>query len=152
MIHSFFVPAFRVKMDVVPAGTRPPVRGDGARLLRPLLHEYCGTGHSDMRTQVVVHEAGMFEKWLTEASDFLAVMSPEDGGKRLYEVRGCKQCTRWMARADRPHVQECVGRQEVTTAGERVVVDENYIRESILQPQAKIVPVSSRSCRRTRAG
>lgn len=73
VIHSFFVPEFRVKMDVVPGrynktwfkATRP-----GTYVL--LCTEYCGTGHSDMITNVVVHEPGGYEKWLREAGDRLS--------------------------------------------------------------------------------
>jgi cytochrome c oxidase subunit 2 len=102
--------------------------------------EYCGTGHSSMTTEVIVHASGTFKPWLEEAADFLVNMPPAEGGKRVYEIRGCTQChTLDGSIKIGPSFKDLYGREAVFTTGEAYVVDDNYIRESILNPQVKIV-------------
>jgi len=140
VIHSLFIPAFRLKKDVVPGrdnkawfqATRP---GE-----YPLsCAEYCGTGHSDMRAKVVVHEPGQFEKWLESASNFLERMSPSEAGQLLYLKRGCSQCHSVDGSGGTgPSFKGLFGRQQPLAGGSWVTVEESYIRESILDPQAKV--------------
>jgi cytochrome c oxidase subunit II len=141
VIHSFFVPAFRVKRDVVPGrysvlwfrATRPG-RYD------VFCAEYCGAGHSDMLSSVIVHEAGGFEKWLAEEANILAKLPPAEAGQRLTKIRGCQQCHSTDGKAGiGPTFQGLFGAQVPLTTGASVAADENYIRESIVDPQAKIV-------------
>lgn len=140
VIHSLFVPAFRIKMDVVPGrytetwfeATKP---GDFN------LHctEYCGTGHSTMNATVVVHRSGEFQQWLDSADDFMDELSPADAGEVLYTRRGCVQChsSDGSAKAG-PSFLNVYGTEQRLSTGESISVDENYIRESILEPQAKV--------------
>ena len=141
VIHSLYVPAFRIKRDVVPGryatawfeATRP---GE----YQVFCAEYCGTDHSNMLATVVVHPEGEFERWLEEASNFLATLPPVEAGRKLYQARGCAQChsTDGSAKVG-PTFRGLFGEPQTLASGERVVVDENYIRESILEPQAKVV-------------
>jgi cytochrome c oxidase subunit II len=140
VIHSLYVPAFRIKMDLVPGrytetwfeATRP-----GEYTL--FCAEYCGTQHSTMLAQVVVHPSGEFEPWLENAANLLENLTPVEAGEVLYQRRGCVQCHSLDGSAKAgPSFQGVFGTSQLMTSGESVLVDENYLRESILEPQAKI--------------
>jgi cytochrome c oxidase subunit II len=141
VIHSFFVPAFRIKRDVVPGRystlwfrATTPGRYD------VFCAEYCGAGHSDMLSAVVVHEEGGFEKWLAEAANMLAKLPPAEAGEKLYKMRGCQQCHSVDGKAGiGPTFKGFFGESVPLATGTRVTADENYIRESIVDPQAKVV-------------
>lgn len=141
VIHSFFVPAFRTKRDVVP-GRYSTL---WFKALEPgeyqvFCTEYCGTGHSDMLSKVVVHPPGGFERWLEEASNTLATLPPAEAGERLYRTRGCIQCHSMDGGAGiGPTFRGGFGKQRAMRGGGVVMADENYIRESILEPQAQVV-------------
>jgi cytochrome c oxidase subunit 2 len=140
VIHSFFVPEFRVKRDVIP--------GRYSKLWFTALEtgefdvfcaEYCGTDHSTMLSKVVVHEVGEYDAWLREASDFLNRMSPVEAGEMLYNVRGCSQCHSVDGSSGTgPTFLGLYGSQERLATGDSVLVDENYVRQSILTPQAQV--------------
>jgi cytochrome c oxidase subunit 2 len=134
------VPNFRIKRDVVPgrytvAWFQAVEAGES-----PLYcAEYCGTGHSEMNTKVVIHEPGQFEKWLEKASDFIKTMPPEEAGKLVYQKRGCAQCHSLDGSPGiAPTFKGLFGRQEQLQSGMRIA-DENYIRQSILQPASEVV-------------
>jgi len=141
VIHSLYVPAFRIKRDVVPGryatawfeATQP-----GEYDL--FCAEYCGTSHSDMLAHVVVHPPGEFETWLAKASDFLDTMTPVEAGRKLFQVRGCQQChsVDGSARIG-PTMLGVFGHEQQLVTGERVVADENYLRRSVLEPAAQVV-------------
>lgn len=142
VIHSFFVPAFRVKMDCVP-GRYTTAWAEATQTGEYVLFcaEYCGTRHSDMLARVVVHESGEYESWLAKASDFLNTMTPEAAGKLLYQRRGCVQCHSDDGSAKAgggPSFKGTYGSSQPLTDGSTVVVEDNYIRESILNPMAKV--------------
>src|SRR3990172_537665 len=93
VIHSLSIPDFRVKMDLVPGRytkTWFHAKESGEHDL--YCTEYCGTGHSDMTTQVIVHKPGGFEQWLENAALGEAGMTPEERGRRLYVTHGCAGC------------------------------------------------------------
>jgi len=141
VIHSLYIPAFRMKMDVVPGryhkawfNATEPGEYD------VYCAEFCGTGHSDMITKAVVHPPGEFEKWLETASDFLSTLPPAQAGAELYKRRGCSQCHSVDGKANTgPTFQNLFGHPVQLKDGSTVEADENYIRESILNPQAKVV-------------
>ena len=140
VIHSLFIPAFRSKMDVVP-GRYTSMWFEGTMTGEFPLYcaEYCGQKHSDMLSKVVVHPAGEFEKWLDHASNLLATLPPVEAGKILYTRRGCVQCHSLDGTARTgPSFQHAFGTKQQMTDGTSVDVDENYIRESILEPLKKI--------------
>jgi cytochrome c oxidase subunit 2 len=140
VIHSLYVPEFRVKRDVMP--------GRYSKLwfiaVEPgqydlFCAEYCGKDHSAMLAKVEVHPPGEFDRWLADASDFLKRMSPPEAGALLYNVRGCKQCHSLDGSAGTgPTFRGLWGSEERLADGGSVVVDENYVRESIVAPLARV--------------
>jgi cytochrome c oxidase subunit 2 len=139
VIHSFFIPAFRVKQDVVPGrytqiwfeATKPGVY--------PLFcAEYCGTNHSGMTGTVTVMEPADFDRWLAGNAN---AESPVAAGKALYtNTLGCASCHGDNGQGGRgPALTGLLGRQVQLDNGSSVTADEAYVRESILNPQAKIV-------------
>ena len=141
VIHSFFVPDFRIKRDVIPGRyTRLWFTAIETGDYDILCTEYCGTNHWSMLSKLVVHERAEFDSWLAEASDFLSKMPPAEAGEMLYNMRGCKQCHSVDGTPGiGPSFLGKFGSEEPLLTGETVLVEENYIRESILDPQAKIV-------------
>jgi len=102
--------------------------------------EYCGTDHSQMQTVVVVHESlEDLNAWIKKYSQ-RTDQSPEEYGKQLYQNRGCKGCHSLDgSRRTGPSFVEVFGNTRNFASGQSLVADENYIRESILNPKAKIV-------------
>lgn len=145
VIHSFYVPEFRLKRDVVPgryekAWFRAPEPGS----YQLFCAEFCGTSHSDMLAKVIVHASRPeFDRWLEDAGNFLDKLPPEklwEGGEKLYNQRGCRQCHSVDGKSGiGPSFKGIWGHPAILKDGSRIVVDENYIRESIVEPQAKVV-------------
>jgi cytochrome c oxidase subunit 2 len=141
VIHSLYVPAFRIKRDVVP-GRYAKVWFEATEPGEYDLFcaEYCGTSHSDMLAHVIVHPTGEFETWLEQASNFLKTMTPVDAGRKLFQSRGCTQCHSLDGSAKTgPTLLGIFGRSVALADGSTITVDENYIRESILEPTARVV-------------
>ncbi len=140
VIHSLAIPDFRVKMDIVPGRyTKTWFRAPKSGTHTLYCTEYCGTGHSDMVTTVVVHPPGEFEQWLEDAARFAANLTPAQRGERLWRSQGCFRCHTTDGKASTgPSFQGIWGETHEFTRGAPAVVDENYIRESILDPRAKV--------------
>jgi cytochrome c oxidase subunit 2 len=136
VIHSFFVPAFRVKQDVLP-GRYTEVWFEATRAGRFHLFcaQYCGTLHSHMVGAVVAMEPAAFEQWLAGG----ATLSPAQRGQKLFQDLGCNTCHRSDSLARGPDLTGVFGKPVRLQSGEVVVVDEAYVRESILDPGAKLV-------------
>lgn len=141
VIHSFFVPSFRMKKDVLPGrytevwftATRPGVH-------QVLCTEYCGKGHSDMLARIHVDDEAAYQKWLIEGDESLKTMPLPELGKLVYENRGCATCHSLDgSRGQGPTWRGIFGQVHQMTDGTQVTVDENYIRESILEPQNKVL-------------
>jgi cytochrome c oxidase subunit 2 len=136
VIHSFFVPAFRIKQDVLPGrytttwfeATRP-----GEYHL--FCAEYCGTKHSGMTGRVVVLEEAGYERWLAGG---VSGESLAAGGQRLFQSLGCAACHADEAPLRGPRLENLFGRSVLLRDGRTVLADEAYLRESILDPGAKI--------------
>ncbi|NJL32169.1 MAG: cytochrome c oxidase subunit II [Phycisphaerales bacterium] len=149
VIHSLFVPAFRIKKDAVPgrynstwfqAKDLPPVRPDGQRYYDLYCAEYCGTKHALMRARVFVMDSTEFANWLENAANWVAKTPPAEAGQRLYTSKGCTQCHSLDgSRVIGPSFKNIYGYEHVMRDGTKVMVDENYIRESILVPGAKVL-------------
>jgi len=141
VIHSFYVPSFRVKKDVVPGRySRLWFNAREPGEYQAFCTEYCGTDHSAMLAKVVVHEPGGYEKWLADASNLFDKYTLPQIGEIYYTKYGCKSCHSLDGtRVIGPSFQGIWGSEHALADGSRVVVDENYIRESILEPQAKVV-------------
>ena len=142
VIHSLYIPAFRAQKQAVPGRyNRFWIQGTQAGDFPVYCAQYCGTSHSEMITRVVVHEPADFDAWLETASnpekqpDF----TPARAGAQLIQRRGCQQCHSLDGSAGTgPTFKDLFGRQEALGDGS-VQVDENYIRESILYPNKRIV-------------
>lgn len=142
VIHDFFIPAFRVKRDVVP-GRYTSLWFEATQVGEFNLYcaEYCGDQHSAMIGRVKVLEPELFEPYLRE----LGKLEQEEGepmqefGRRIYQRRGCNACHSLDGSPKvGPSWKGVWGKQETTDKGS-VAVDDNYIRESVLEPNAQIV-------------
>jgi len=141
VLHSFFIPNFRVKMDAVPGRFtdlwfHATKTGD----FPVFCAEYCGTSHSDMLTHVTVHEPGGYEKWLADTKKKLDDIPLLDLGKLTVEKQGCFTChTIDGTPKIGPTWKGVFGKAERLSGGASATVNEDYIRESITDPAAKIV-------------
>lgn len=143
VIHSFWVPEFRVKQDLVPGRITelrftPTVIGNYAVRCA----EICGTSHAYMESPVIVASQADFDTWMGEQVELAeqAAATPEGRGQALVAANGCAACHSINgAPGLGPTWLGLFGRQERLTDGSVVTVDEEYIHESIVAPQAKIV-------------
>jgi cytochrome c oxidase subunit 2 len=137
VIHSFYVPAFRVKKDALPAryttmwfeATRP-----GRYHL--FCAEYCGTRHSNMIGSIVVLEPAAFQAWLAGGASGGSLAS---AGEKLFQDLACVTCHRADSGARGPALDGVFGSQVALADGGTATADETYIRESIVTPSAKVV-------------
>ena len=137
VIHSFFIPAFRIKHDVVPGTTqtiwfRPRRPG----VFHLFCAEYCGTDHSRMTGRIVVMEQPAFEQWLAR-QDVNGTLA--SGGERLFRQLGCDGCHGVGATVRAPALQGLYGKPVPLSDGTIEIADERYLRDAILKPHAKIV-------------
>ncbi len=139
VLHSFFVPAFRVKQDVVPGRyTALTFKADKLGEFYVFCAEFCGGGHSTMRAMVKVVTPEEFEKWL--ASEGSGALSLADKGRAIYAAKACIGCHSLDgSRVVGPSFKGFWGRIEEMVDGSKVTVNEDYIRESILDPNIKVV-------------
>jgi cytochrome c oxidase subunit 2 len=140
VIHSLFLPTFRLKKDVVPGRyNRFWVQATKTGTFDITCAEYCGQSHSQMTSKVVVHDQADFAKWLDNAKDWTKTKSPLEAGAQMYKTRGCYQCHSVDGTAGTgPTWKDMFGSQVPILGQGNVLADENYIRESIFYPQAKI--------------
>jgi cytochrome c oxidase subunit 2 len=137
VIHDFFVPAFRVKADVIPGryvtiwflATKPG-------RYRLFCAEYCGTRHSGMIGEVVAMEPSEYETWLSGGVPEGSLAST---GSKLFQDLACNTCHRPDAQGRGPVLEGLFGKTVTLQSGGTITVDEAYVRESILQPAAKVV-------------
>lgn len=141
VIHSFYVPNFRMKMDVLPNRyTITWFEATRAGEFDLFCTEYCGKGHSEMIGRVKVLGEREYAEWAAAGAGPAAGETVADYGRRLYQSRACNTCHSIDgSRNVGPTFQGIFGRQEAMQAGGFITVDENYIRESILNPQAQVV-------------
>jgi len=139
VIHSFYVPAFRMKQDVVPGPNRyttvwcePIMTGT----FHIFCAEYCGTSHSGMIGKVTVMSDHDYQAWLSGGA---GQGSMADRGASLFQQLGCVTCHKSDGSGQCPRLDGKYGTEETLNNGEKVKVDDSYIRESVLSPLAKIV-------------
>lgn len=138
VIHSFYVPAFRQKWDIVPGRySQTWVNATEAGTYRLYCTEYCGDSHSTMRTTTVVHDLSwneMMDKIRWKYPDH----TPVENGERIYKIKGCNGCHSIDGSAKTgPTFLDQYGTERDVTSGKRTMDDE-YIRESILNPAREI--------------
>lgn len=138
VIHSYFIPAFRIKADVLPGRyTEQWFEATKTGTFHLFCAEYCGMNHSGMIGSVIVMEPREFDNWLAGNTDN---QTPAVAGQQLYQSLGCASCHGNNGEGGRgPALNGLFGRQSPLTNGQSVLADEGYIRESIVNPQAKIV-------------
>lgn len=144
VLHSFFVPQMRVKKDAVPGHytyvTFTPVKTGTYPIF---CTEYCGKDHSYMMASLKVVSRGEYDQWLEDRSSEMAAlrMPPAELGRLIWEGKGaCKSChsldgTRLIG----PSWLKLYGREGKSADGKTYLVDENYLREAILEPNKMIV-------------
>jgi cytochrome c oxidase subunit II len=136
VIHSFFVPAFRAKMDVLPnrytelwfEATRPGQ-------YRLFCAEYCGTEHANMAGRVYAMEPEEYAAWLSGAS---TADAPKTTGEALFAQYRCQNCHHEGTGLQGPSLHGLYGGQAALADGKVVTADETYLRESIVDPTAKV--------------
>jgi cytochrome c oxidase subunit II len=137
VIHSFFIPAFRTKADVIPGryntmwftATKPGK-------YHIFCTQYCGTKHSAMIGTVTALAPEAYQAWLSGGA---ATGTMAEKGAKLFADLSCNTCHLDNAQGRGPVLKGIYGKQALLTTGQTVAVDDAYIRESVLNPQAKIV-------------
>ncbi len=137
VIHSFFVPAFRLKADVIP-GRYTTLWFNATKPGRYHLFcaEYCGTKHSGMIGTIVVMEQDDYQAWLAGGGGEGSLASQ---GQKAFQDLACITCHRSDAQGRGPVLDGLFGSRVSLASGQTAVADEAYIRESILSPTAKVV-------------
>jgi cytochrome c oxidase subunit II len=136
VMHSFSIPAFRIKREAVPGRyTTVWFEATETGSFHLFCTQYCGTKHSSMIGEVTTMRPDEYEKWLaTDAGDSLAA-----GGEKLFQSMGCNTCHRGDSQARGPNLAGLYGDKVNFNSGPSLIADDAYLRESILQPTAKIV-------------
>ncbi|MBV9623325.1 MAG: cytochrome c oxidase subunit II [Acidobacteria bacterium] len=137
VIHSFFIPEFRVKQDVLPGryttlwfhATKPGI-------YHLFCAQFCGTQHSGMIGEVVVMNASEYQAWLTGGAP---VGSLAQDGQTMFLQLGCQTCHRFDVQGRGPNLVGIFGKPVQLEDGRVVTADENYIRQHILTPGRTIV-------------
>jgi cytochrome c oxidase subunit 2 len=137
VIHSFFVPAFRVKRDVVP-GRYNTMWFEATKVGEYHLFcaEYCGTQHSGMTGRIVVMKQKDFQNWLSGGATGETMV---EAGERQFQQLGCVTCHKESDQGRGPKLVGLFGTPVQITTGETVIADVDYLRTSILDPRSQIV-------------
>jgi cytochrome c oxidase subunit 2 len=136
VIHSFFVPAFRMKQDVVPGKyTSEWFKATRTGEYHIFCSQYCGTQHAQMIGRVVVMHPQAYERWLKsgEPTESIAL-----AGQRLFRDRGCSGCHAPNSQFHAPLLEGLYGKPVPLSDGTVVTADDQYLRDSILLPGKQI--------------
>jgi cytochrome c oxidase subunit 2 len=138
VIHSFYVPAFRIKQDVLPGRyTQAWFKPTKPGVYHLFCAEYCGAKHSEMIGAVHVLEPRAYQAWLSGKSQGLTTV---EAGHALFDQLRCNSCHQGGGTTSRgPPLENLFGKQVKLEDGQTVIADEAYLRESILQPSVKVV-------------
>ena len=137
VIHDFSIPAFRVKMDVVPGKlTTMWFTATKVGEYHLFCAEYCGTKHSGMIGTITAMEPQDYEAWLAGGR---STGSAAQNGERLFSELACSTCHKPDSSGRGPWLGGVFGSTVTLNDGRKVVADENYLRESVMSPQAKVV-------------
>lgn len=143
VIHSFFIPAFRIKMDVVPGKyTSVWFKATEPGSYHLFCAEYCGTKHAGMIGQVVVMSEEDYQQWIASggnSNQSQALEPMEIRGERLFNELRCQTCHLPGATILAPPLNGLYTQPVQLADGRTVIADDAYLRESILNPKAKIV-------------
>lgn len=137
VIHSFFMPVFRIKQDVLPGRyTILWFTADKPGDYHVFCAQYCGTDHARMIGHVVVMQPAAFERWLTSGS---APQSMAAEGAARFRQYGCSGCHGASASVHAPKLEGLFGRRVQLSDGSSVVADERYIHDSVMLPRKDVV-------------
>lgn len=137
VIHSFFVPAFRMKKDVLPGRyTETWFQPTKIGTFHLFCAEYCGSEHSRMTGRIVVLQQEDYARWL-------AAQPQGDGlakeGETIFRARGCSGCHSQISQVHAPSLNGVYGRKVQLADGRSVKADEAYLRDSMLKPRRDVV-------------
>ncbi|MFZ0760149.1 MAG: cytochrome c oxidase subunit II [Candidatus Sulfotelmatobacter sp.] len=136
VIHSFYVPAFRLKQDVLPGRyTVEWFRATKPGVYHLFCAEYCGTQHSGMVGSIVVMEPAQYEAWISGGS----ALPLSQEGEKIFAELGCSTCHRSDSQGRGPNLQGVFGKPVQLEDGRIVTADENYVSDCILDPGARRV-------------
>lgn len=141
VVHSLFIPEFRIKQDVVP-GTYTSLWFEATAPTRTVLlcTEYCGAAHSDMLASVHALPEAELEAWLDRGGDEALAANPVEAGQKLFTSSSCAGChSTDGSPSTGPTLKGVFGHDVALASGQKVKAEENYLRESILDPAAKVV-------------
>lgn len=141
VLHSFYVPSFRIKQDAVPGRyTSLWFKANKFGEFHIFCTEYCGTQHSGMLGKLHVVTQEEYDAWLEEESKF-STLPLAQKGEKLFQIKACSGCHSTADKSVKagPALYQKFGTEEEIKDGSKVAVDEAYLRESILDPNAKIV-------------
>ncbi len=141
VLHSFYVPSFRIKQDVIPGRyTSLWFNANKFGEYHIFCTEYCGTQHSGMLGKLHVVSQEEYDQWLEEESKF-STLPLAQKGEKLFQIKACSGCHSVADKSVKagPALYQKFGVEEEIADGSKVTVDEAYMRESILNPNAKIV-------------
>jgi cytochrome c oxidase subunit 2 len=137
VIHSFFVPAFRLKQDVLPGRYTyawfEPTRTGSFTLT---CTQYCGSLHYAMVGEVIVMRAADYARWLASANQLPDIVAQ---GAALFRAAGCSGCHAPGSSVHAPELRGLYGRPVPLSDGSTVTADDNYLLDSILEPDKQIV-------------
>jgi cytochrome c oxidase subunit II len=137
VIHSFYVPAFRFKVDAVPGRyTYAWFEATKPGRYHLFCAEYCGTSHSKMGGWVDVMGPEDYQAWLSGGSSGESLASL---GQKLFQSLACSTCHHTDGQGRGPALEGLFGKKAELEGGQTIQVDEAYLRESVLNPRAKIV-------------
>ena len=136
VIHSFFVPEFRVHMDLLP-NRYTSMSFTATRLgeYNLFCSEYCGTNHAGMRGKVTVMEPAEYEAWLSQKAEGSLALE----GRKIFLKYRCISCHSAKEDAAAPVLENIFGHPVRLTNGETVIADEEYIRRSVMEPDSQVV-------------
>jgi cytochrome c oxidase subunit II len=136
VIHSFFIPAFRIKQDVLPGRYTTvwfhPVKAGTYHLF---CSQYCGSSHSGMIGDIVVMEPVEYATWLTGGT----AVPLADTGQKLFAEMGCSTCHRSDTQGRGPNLAGVFGTPVALEDGRTLTADENYIRQCIMNSREQVV-------------
>lgn len=140
VIHSFYVPSFRIKQDAVP-GRYTALWFNAQKLgdFHVFCTEYCGTSHSAMITRLKVVTQEEFDKWLVDESE-IGLLPLAQRGAKYFQTRACASCHNVDSPAAKigPSLFQRWGKESVQADGSKVAFDENHVREAVMTPQSQI--------------
>jgi cytochrome c oxidase subunit 2 len=137
VIHSFFLPEFRIKQDVVPGRYSTEwFKADRIGTYHLFCSEFCGTMHSGMVGRVVVMSPAAYEEWLSKGQPGSTLVQ---SGEQLFRELGCSGCHSGSSVVRAPPLEGLYNKPVPLTSGEVVTADEAYLRDSILFPAKQIV-------------